>query len=192
MISYRTPTAASTVSAEPIAILRGARDRELAEEYVDFLLSEKAQKLWGKEAGASDGPRDHTLYRLPVRRDMFEGDALRDTVFGDERPLLLASSFQYRGDWTGSLFTAIRVLVKTMLIDCGPELRRAWGEILRQGGMEALPPERRAAFARLPFPYHESRQATRRLANPEEQALERRGWIEFFRKSYGEAGAGKK
>lgn len=192
VISYRTPTAASTVSAEPIAILRGARDRELAEEYVDFLLSEKAQKLWGKEAGAPDGPRDHTLYRLPVRRDMFEGDALRDTVFGDERPLLLASSFQYRGDWTGSLFTAIRVLVKTMLIDCGPELRRAWGEILRQGGMEALPPERRAAFARLPFPYHESRQATRRLANPEEQALERRGWIEFFRKSYGEAAAGKK
>ncbi len=58
--------------------------------------------------------------------------------------------------------------------------------------MEALPPERRAAFARLPFPYHESRQATRRLANPEEQALERRGWIEFFRKSYGEAAAGKK
>ncbi|MCQ2396343.1 MAG: ABC transporter substrate-binding protein [Lentisphaeria bacterium] len=183
-ISYRTPAAASTVSADPVSILRGARDRELAEEFVDFLLSREAQTLWGKQAGAQEGPKDYTLYRLPVRRDMYEGTALENTVFGDERPFELASSFTYRGDWTGALFSAIRVLVKTMLIECGPELRDAWGSIIARGGMDALSPEERAAFAALPFSHAEAREATRLLGTPEEQALVRRHWIEFFRENY--------
>lgn len=184
IISYRTPTAASTVSADPVSVLRGARDRELAEEFVEFLLSPEAQMLWGKEAGSPDGPRRYTLYRLPVRRDMYEGAALENTVFGGERPFELAASFHYRGDWTGSLFTAIRVLLKTMLIECGPELREAWGKIIENGGLEAMTPEGREAFGALPFSHADAREATRRLGTPEEQAIVRRRWIEFFRENY--------
>lgn len=186
-VSYRTPLAASTVSADPVSIFRGAPDRELAEEFVDFLLSEEAQSLWGKEAGSENGPRDYTLYRLPVRRDMYEGKGLENTVFGAERPFELAKSFHYRGDWTASLFSAIRVLVKVMLIDCGPELRESWGAILKQGGWDALSPDAQSAFAALPFEHAEARQATKTLTNPEEQAAVRRGWIEFFREHYRQA-----
>lgn len=183
-ISYRTPIAGSAVSADPISILRGAPHRELAQEYIDFLLSPEAQSLWGKEAGSPNGPRDYTLYRLPVRRDMYEGEALENTVFGTERPLQLAEEFHYRGDWTASLFTAIRVLLKTMIIDCGPELRDACGQVIKQGGWDTLTPEQRAEFEALPFNYAEARKATQTLDNPEEQAVVRRGWIEFFRERY--------
>lgn len=185
---YRTPEAASTVSADPVAILRGAPHRELAEEFVDFLLSPQAQTLWGKCAGTPDGPRDYTLYRLPVRRDMYEGTALENTVFGEERPLVLAERFHYRGDWTGRLFSAIRILVKVMLIDCGPELRESWGRILEQGGWEAISPQAREAFQSLPFSYQEAAQATRTLESPQEEAKLRRGWIQFFRERYRRAG----
>ncbi len=188
-IAFRTPAAASTVSADPVAILRGAPHRELAEEFVDFLLSPQAQRLWGKRAGTPGGPRDYTLYRLPVRRDMYEGAELVGTVFGEERPFELAEHFRYRGDWTGRLFSAIRVLVKVMLIDCGPELREAWGKILEQGGLEAISPEAAEAFRQLPFPYREAAQATRTLESPQEEATLRRGWIQFFRRHYRQAAA---
>ncbi len=183
-IAYRTPIAGSAVSADPVSILRGAPHRELAEEFVDFLLSPEAQCLWGKEAGAPDGPKDYTLYRLPVRRDMYEGHGVENTVFGTERPLELAQEFHYRGDWTASLFTAIRVLLKTMIIDCGPELRGACGRMIEQGGWEALSAEEREAFEALPFTHAEARKATQTLDNPEEQAVVRRGWIEFFQEQY--------
>ncbi len=191
VVRYRTPDAASTVSADPVAILHGAPNRRLAEEYVDFLLSPQAQRLWGKRAGSPGGPRDYTLYRLPVRRDMFQGEALENTVFGDERPLLLAEQFRYRGDWTGRLFQSIRILVKTMLIDCGPELRASWGRILSEGGWDALSAERREAFEALPFPYRETREATASLDSPREEARLRREWIFFFREHYRRAAEGK-
>ena len=190
-IAYRTPEAASTVSADPVAILRGAPHRELAEEFVDFLLSPQAQTLWGKRAGTPGGPQDYTLYRLPVRRDMYQGEALANTVFGEERPFALAEHFHYRGDWTGRLFSAIRILVKVMLIDCGPELREAWGRILAQGGWEAISPEAQEAFQSLPFSYQEAAQATRTLESPQEEARLRRSWIQFFREQYHRAGQGE-
>ena len=122
---------------------------------------------------------------------MFQGEALENTVFGDERPLLLAEQFRYRGDWTGRLFQSIRILVKTMLIDCGPELRASWGRILSDGGWEALSEERREAFEALPFPYRETREATASLDSPQEEARLRREWLLFFREHYRLAAEGK-
>lgn len=186
-VSYRTPHAASTVSADPLGVLRGAPDRELAEEFIDFVLSPEAQRLWAKKAGAPGGPVRYTLYRQPVRRDLYTPEELADTCIGDAQPFDLARDFEYRGDWTGRLFTVMRVLIKVMIIDCGPELRAAWQEILAQGGLEAISPEQRAAFEALPFRYAEAAQALSAISTPESQATLQRQWIEFFRDSYARA-----
>ena len=74
-----------------------------------------------------------------------------------------------------------------MIIDCGPELRAAWQEILAQGGLEAISPEQRAAFEALPFRYAEAAQALSAISTPESQATLQRQWIEFFRESYAHA-----
>ena len=71
-----------------------------------------------------------------------------------------------------------------MIIDCGPELRGRCGEILSRGGWETLTAEERWSFEALPFSHGEARQATRTLDSPEEQAVVRRGWIEFFRENW--------
>ena len=183
-VSYRTPRAASTVSADPFGLLRGAPDRELAEEFIDFVLTPEAQQLWMRKAGTPGGPVRYTLYRQPVRRDLYTPEELAGTCIGDAQPFALARDFQYRGDWTGRLFTVMRVLIKVMIIDCGPELRAAWKAILEQGGLEAISPEQRAAFEALPFSYAEAAQVLSSISTPESQAILQRQWIEFFRTNY--------
>ncbi|MBQ4480633.1 MAG: ABC transporter substrate-binding protein [Victivallales bacterium] len=187
-VAYRTPHAASTVSADPIGLLRGAPDRELAEEFIDFVLSPEAQRLWARPAGTEGGPVRYTLYRQPVRRDLYTPrERQLNTCIGDAQPFELAQVFEYRGDWTGRLFTVMRVLIKVMIIDCGPELRAAWKDILEQGGLEAISPEQLAAFEALPFSYAEASKVLADISTPESQAILQREWIEFFRKSYSRA-----
>ena len=186
-ICYRTPHAASTVSADPLGLLRGAPDRALAEEFIDFVLTPEAQRLWARKAGTPGGPVRYTLYRQPVRRDLYTPEELADTCIGDAQPFDLARDFVYRGDWTGRLFTVMRVLIKVMIIDCGPELRAAWGDIIGQGGLDAISPEQRAAFEALPFSYAEASQVLSSISTPESQAILQRQWIEFFRTNYSRA-----
>jgi iron(III) transport system substrate-binding protein len=183
-LEYRTPAAGSSVSADPIALLRGAPDRALAEEFIDFVLSPTAQRLYSRYAGSDGGPAQYTLYRLPCRRDLYTPAERAVASFGDEDPFTLAANFTYRGEWTGRLFTLMRLLVKVMIIDCGPELRACWGEIIAHGGLEKLTDEQRAAFEALPFEHSAAAHVLDASNTPEKQAELLRSWIEFFRQNY--------
>lgn len=61
----------SALSADPVAVLRGAPHPELAAEFVRFVLSPEGQRLWVLPAGAPGGPKYRTLFRLPVRPEVY-------------------------------------------------------------------------------------------------------------------------
>lgn len=66
----------SPLSADPVAVLRGAPHAEVAREFVRFVLSREGQRLWTTPAGEPGGPARKTLFRLPVRADAYpENDA---------------------------------------------------------------------------------------------------------------------
>ncbi|MBO7742263.1 MAG: ABC transporter substrate-binding protein, partial [Victivallales bacterium] len=189
-IIYRTPQGGSSVSADPIGILRGAENRKLAEEFIDYVMSPEGQRLWGCRKGLPGGPEKYNLFRLPVRRDLYTQDLMKDYCFPkDENPFVMAEQFIYQGAWTARLFSLMRVLVKVMIIDCGPELRASWKSIIDKGGLEALSPEARKAFCALPFSHQESRDASAALKTPEGQASTIRDWIIFFQENYRKAAA---
>ena len=45
-IKYVVPADGAVVTADPIAILKGAPNLPVAEKFLEFVLSEDAQKLW--------------------------------------------------------------------------------------------------------------------------------------------------
>ena len=189
-ITYRTPRAASTVSGDPIGMLRGARDPELAQEFIDFVLSPEGQRLWAGRVGTPGGPRRYNLYRLPCRRDLYTpAERANMCIDAEERPFELAEEFRYQGAWTSRLFNIMRLLIKVMIIDCGPELRAEWKRILDRGGLEKLSPAQRDAFHDLPFEHHDALQTGKALSTPEQQATAIRRWIDFFRTRYRTAGS---
>lgn len=185
---FQTPEAASTLSADPVGLLRGAAHPELARMFIDFLLSQEGQRLWGYRAGTAGGPQKYSLHRLPVRRDVYTPQDRLSMSAPEADPFALANAFQYQGSWTGPLFDVMRILIKVMVIDCEPELRGAWKAILAAGGPEAQP-EAMAAFEALPFEHSQSRQVAATLREAESRTNTTRDWLLFFRSHFQQARA---
>ncbi|MFH1969420.1 MAG: extracellular solute-binding protein, partial [Verrucomicrobiota bacterium] len=70
-MNYITPIGGSSVSADPISLVRGAPHRKPAERFIDFCLSPEGQQLWNTRVGESGGPERYALRRLPIRKDMY-------------------------------------------------------------------------------------------------------------------------
>jgi len=70
-MAYVTPVGGSSVSCDPISLMRGAPNREVATRFIEFVLSEDGQKLWTYRVGTPGGPEKYALRRLPIRRDFY-------------------------------------------------------------------------------------------------------------------------
>jgi ABC-type Fe3+ transport system substrate-binding protein len=188
---YVDPRGGTSYSTDPIMMFRGASEPELAADFIEFVLSEKGQKLWDYRLGTPGGPVQYALRRLPIRRDLYTPAHRMFMADPDAAPYEPAEPFLYRGSWTGPYFNLIRVLVKCMVIDPLPELQRAWTAILDAGGPDVVP-NAVETMNRLPFGYAECADASSSLipggGRKEADILAtRREWSEFFRKQYIEA-----
>jgi len=191
-IVYVTPEGGSSLSADPIQLLRGAPNRQVAIDFIEFVLSPEGQQLWNYRVGTPGGPRKYALRRQPVRRDLYTAEHRQYMADADHDPFAETASFVYHGGWTGPYFTLIRTLIKAMALDAGPELQAAWGAILAAGGPEAVP-EAMAAFNALPFSYAEAGDARHRLSVGRDgvtvlSALQTsRDWAQYFRQQFAAA-----
>jgi len=185
-IAYIVPNAGSTVSADPIGILRGAPHPDTARMFLDFVMSPEGQRLWNRRVGTPGGPRKYCLNRLSVRRDLYTQEERQYMQAPEAAPFELANAFEYQAKWTASYFDLLRNLIRVMLIDCSPELKSAWAAIVKAGGPEKCP-EAMAQFRALPFQHHEAQEAAQRLRTPEHATTAIREWATFFRKSYRQA-----
>jgi len=73
-IGYVDPPGETVIDPDPVALLTGAPDPELARRFVDFVLSTEGQAIWQfpvNEEGL--GPREFELRRLPIRRGLYAG-----------------------------------------------------------------------------------------------------------------------
>jgi iron(III) transport system substrate-binding protein len=138
-LRFVSPRGGSVSSVDPIAILRGAPHRAVAEAFVEYTLSMEAQKLWNFRPGTPGGPERFALRRLPVRRDFYEHaewKAWRSDPEAD--PFADTERLIYQPAWTEGLFRELAFIIRVMAIDTHDELVRAWRAI------QAAPPGPRA------------------------------------------------
>lgn len=140
---YLTPQGGSSVSCDPMSLLRGAPNRELAVRFMAFVLSEDGQRIWNYKPGTPGGPVKFALRRLPIRRSFypssdpgiqarFEQHGLHttDDLGADAvNPYKLSEAFVYHSRWTGRHFSIHRQIIKAMCLDSGDELKAAWKTI---------------------------------------------------------------
>lgn len=197
-MGFVTPPAGSSVSADPISLLRGAQHRDLAVRFITFVLSVEGQKLWCYRPGTPGGPRKFALQRLPIRRDFYPPAPSADfhqthsaLPLGDPSvsPYVLASHFRYRPRWSGRHFNILRDIVRCMCLDSGEELRAAWAAIISRGG-PARCPRAMAALERFPAE-PEPLSWTSTLKVPDRDPIQKqkylRAWTLAFRRNYREA-----
>jgi iron(III) transport system substrate-binding protein len=130
-VGYVSPAGGSVASVDPIALLRGARNRGPATAFIEYALSLEGQKLWNLKPGSDGGPQRFALRRMPVRRDFYahaEWKPLRsdpdDSPFAQQDPLV------YHEAWTGKLFREMAFVIRVMCQDTHEELARAWRAVI--------------------------------------------------------------
>ncbi len=129
-VGFVAPLGGTSISVDPIGLLRGAPDPELATAFIEFVLGDAGQKLWSFRVGAEGGPRQHALRRLPVRHDLYTPENIARMSDGKEEPFEKAQAFTYHPERTGTAFSAIRFLVRVLCVDSHNELHAAWKDII--------------------------------------------------------------
>ncbi len=136
-VGYVDPAGEVAVDADPVSILRGGPNFELAKLFVEFLLTDEAQVLWQfpsqrdpraannpkRADGVPMGPALYELRRMPVRPDTYV--KYRTHFVDDVDPFDIASKAP-PGKWR----SAIGPMLGAMAIDNAHEQREAWITLL--------------------------------------------------------------
>lgn len=177
-MSYIEPAGATAITVDPIALIKGAQHRDLAIRFMEYLLTEDAQRLWNTRAGAPGGPRSTSLRRLPIMRDVY----LKPMNFTD-RVDPFGENFAFAS--SPSRTRTLSFLGELIDVSCSgllDELRECRRAIERSPRREEL----LAKLGRFPFDQSE---ALRRAAEFDKasavQKLElKRRWQQEFRDEY--------
>ena len=141
-IQFVSPVGGTSMSVDPVAILKGAPHPELAQEFVRFLFTVEGQMLWNAKPNTSMGPKLRGLRRLPIRRDLYQEPYLIDMVDASVMPYETANEFMYDYNLTGRHFTPLRNIIRAMCIDSHNEMKAAWAALIEAD----FPPEASAKF----------------------------------------------
>jgi ABC-type Fe3+ transport system substrate-binding protein len=176
-LGYIEPAGATTLSADPVAVVRGAEHRELAIRFVEFLLSEPAQKLWNTRAGAPGGPRLTSLRRLPIAPSVYRD--MRD--FTDPvDPFTQKIAFE-KSPARQRTFRIVGTLIGWSCVDLLDELRETRRAILAANRLDLD-----AKLGVFPFGEAEAlrRDAQLRQASVADRLRLEREWKQQFRDEY--------
>ncbi len=125
-LGYVEPAGQTRIDPDPVSILAGGPNPELALRFVEFIISEFGQAIWQYPAVGLDapagalGPEKYELRRLPIRRSMYEPDMFARFIDRVD-PYSVASDAPPRG-WRG----LIGPIFGAGMIDTHIELVAAW------------------------------------------------------------------
>ena len=138
-IQYVVPADAAVVSPDSIAILKGAPNMAVAQKFLDFVLSDQAQKLWVLRDTDPEGPKwEGGLNRSSVIPALY--DELGDRSVAANPFELDLSPIDYDAVKGGVRWDIVGDLIGALVIEPHKDLVSAWKAINK-----SKDPEKRAA-----------------------------------------------
>jgi len=130
-VDFVMPKGLTVVNPDGIAILKGAPHPELAQAFVEFVLSEKGQMLWLLPPGAPNGPKRYHLDRISVVPTAYERCGNLCTV-PYEPTDFKTQDWRYDRDKARDRRDLLNDLMGALLIDTHAELVAAWEAVIRK------------------------------------------------------------
>lgn len=178
-LGYALPTGQTTMDCDPVAILRGAPNRQAAERFVEFLLRPDVQRRLILPKGAKGGPRFSYLGRISVNPETYKGV--------DHKQLLVLNPYELKNkdithldrERTVKAILVRKDLVGALHVDTHRELRKIWQEATRNGNTDLLrqlsrPPLTEKEFMQLPDKWHDSVFRNKKI----------NAWLQYARQKY--------
>jgi iron(III) transport system substrate-binding protein len=168
-LKYIDPPGATAATLEVISLLAGTQNRELAQDFVRYVLSDEGQALLGVQSEYR-APHVPPLYHYPIKPSIYE--KYKEHLAIARNPF--QESFGLKCDELDPATrpeALVRALIQAACTgDQHVRLQNAWRQVVA-GGMA---PDKLAALTALPFPATDAPELVAKLAGPataETQAL---------------------
>lgn len=136
-LAFVMPEGLTVVTPDGIAILRGAPHREMAQAFVEFVLSEEGQLLWVMPAGKRGGPSKYTLARISVLPSVHT--RCGGNCAAPLTPTDFKAELSYDSKKASTRWSVLNDLLGALMIDTHSELVAAWkGVIAKKLPVEAV------------------------------------------------------
>ena len=127
-IKYIVPADGAVVTADPIAILKGAPNLPVAQKFLEFVLSEDAQKLWMLRDTDPEGPEwKGGLNRASVLPALY--DKLGERCIVPNPFAMEGTPFLYNSEKGSKRWDIINELFGVLIINSHKDLVNAWKAI---------------------------------------------------------------
>jgi ABC-type Fe3+ transport system substrate-binding protein len=142
-LGFILPEGQSVLDPDPIAILKGAPNRKVAERFVQFVLSADGQKLLLLPKGAPGGPKQSSLGRMAVNTKAYQET--------EGKRISPANPFTQKGfvmldlDRATKMQRVFNDLVGATLVDTHDDLKKAWKKIAKG---KSVDPAKLAVFGK--------------------------------------------
>ena len=185
-IKYVVPADGAVVTADPIAILKGAPNLPVAEKFLEFVLSEDAQRLWMLRDTDPEGPQwKGGLNRASVLPALY--DKLGERCIVPNPFAMEGSPFQYDSNKGSTRWDIVNGLFGILIIDSHKDLVNAWKAIEKCKD----PAKRAAAIAvltKMPITEAEAMEmAVGTWKDPTVRNKKRKEWGQFAKEKFKEA-----
>ncbi|RYX86672.1 extracellular solute-binding protein [bacterium] len=121
-LAYIQPAGQNLITPDPIGILQGAPNAEVAQKFVEFVLSPEAQKLWITKKGAAGGPTNSTLSRLPASPAAYGGQ----DSFTTTNPYKEKVTIAFDSEKASKRRRALDDLIGAVLVDNATAVQDKW------------------------------------------------------------------
>jgi len=131
-LGFVAPSGLTVVNPDPVAILRKAPNRKVAEKFVEFVMRAEGQRLWMLPAGAPGGPKKFTLERLAVLPSLYPQTAALG-IAGRMNPFTVKAADFYDAAKENVRQTVLPDYLRVALVENHAALQKAWKAILDAG-----------------------------------------------------------
>ena len=182
-LKYVSPEGQTAFTPDPVGILNDTTHPEIANAFVQFVLSPAGQELWGKKNPQEENAMSiNALYRIPIRRDFYltAAETIPECV---KNPYELKQTMQIDSELKSLRFRVLRQLVQAAGVDNFENMIKAKQTLIASNYDKSLAKE----FFKLPANVNsikEIRLVSEKMKDPEQAERIYGEWVEFFKEQY--------
>jgi ABC-type Fe3+ transport system substrate-binding protein len=149
-VSFILPEGQTVINPDSIAILKNPPHPELAEHFVEFVLSRDGQLLWMLSKGSPGGATRNVINRMSVQPALYDELAGKTPI--QTNPFKMHSDFVYSNELGSKRRAILSVLIASWMIDTHDLLVPAWKALNSSVALSLPDAKRQALLAQLVAP----------------------------------------
>ncbi len=178
-LGFALPSGQAVLDPDPIAILKGAPNRKVAERFVDYVLSVEGQKLLLLPKGVPGGPKIASLGRMAINTE-----AYKET---EGKRIYKLNPFTQKGfikldvEKASKLQRVFNDLAAAMLVDSHDDLKKAWTKMVKS---KKLDQAKLSEFGKVPVTEDEFFKAADKWDDEVFRNQTLNSWVSFAKVKY--------